>query len=347
MVLIIGDGRIARAIHHYCIQSAATRNVAFLSRDADAARCDILIAALPGSLGAKGLELALRYKKNLIDVSDIDPPFYLRRRKGIDSAGITVIPGCGFSPGLVNCILGRELAKIQSAESVEIKAGSLSRRKFFYPFLWCFEDLILEHRIPSRQRIHGSSTVCAPFAGYQAEKFFGIDAESYYCASGFENVLDKFRVRAVVTRVVRPRGFREFFGFMRNYGFFAKGHMPASKAVLEAAQEDNITMAQIVFRRGGARIEWMLKSFSRKHEKLNSMQKITASVPVVIARVVAEDKLSRRGLLFMEDLGADEELFRRVIAETAKEGIQARRSPPYRSGGRLLSAGNSGRQGHD
>ena len=116
---------------------------------------DLLIGALPGEVGEKGLRLALKYKKDLIDISDLEPEFYLKKKGDIEREKIMVIPGCGFCPGLVNFILGWERINQEKIREIEIKAGTLSPKKFFFPFLWCFEDSILEHQIPSWQIVDG------------------------------------------------------------------------------------------------------------------------------------------------------------------------------------------------
>jgi lysine 6-dehydrogenase len=327
VVGILGDGRIAQAIRYFCIHTdSSSCAVTAVQRDTDAQNCDVLVAALPGELGERGLRLALKYGKNLIDISDIDPPFYIAHQKKIERRGITVIPGCGFSPGLVNGILGHELSIFRQARHVEIKAGSLSRKKHFYPFLWCFEDLVLEHNIPSWQLVKGRKKKYAAFAGYQQEAFFGIDAESYYCASGFENILDVFKLQSIVTRVVRPAGFREFFLFLKNYGFFTKERLLSSKTQLESAREDNVTFAEITFSGPKKRVVWLVKSTAKKSDELNSMQKITASVPAVMARFLLEGKICARGLFFMEDLSRSSDILTELIPAVRRLGVVAGRS---------------------
>ena len=79
-------------------------------------------------------EISPALQKNLIDVSDLDPEFYLERKTRIEKSGITVIAGCGFSPGLVNLILGKELSLHPDIQEIEVKAGSLSPNKHFFPF---------------------------------------------------------------------------------------------------------------------------------------------------------------------------------------------------------------------
>ena len=324
-VAILGNGRIAQAAAYYFKKYPFVNKVYFPLHDKEIKACDLLVGALGGGIAECGLGYALRYKKNLIDISDIDPPFYLQAKKRIEKSGITVIPGCGFSPGLVNFILGRELSSLNAVNAVEVKAGSLSRRKFFFPFLWCFEDLILEHHIPSWQIRAGEKKSFPHFAGYKKEKYFGIASESYFCASGFENILDAVKLKNFTCKVVRPYGFREFFQFLKNQGFLKKENLRVTKNILEGVKEDNFTLGEIKIFTKDKKIIWRIKSFSKKNETLNSMQKLTASIPAGIGKFILENRLKRAGLLFMEDLGKDEVVFRELIKEVRKDRISLQR----------------------
>lgn len=324
--MILGNGRIARAVSFYFKKNPSVGKVSFLERDSQAEGADLLIGALPGDLGEKGLALALRYKKNLLDISDIDPPFYLKHKKRIEDSGITVIPGCGFCPGLVNAILGKEIASLSGIRDIEVSAGSLSRKPMYFPFLWCFEDLSLEHQLFSYQTVDGKKIKFGPFDGYRKEKFFGIDAESYLSASGFENILDKVGARNITCRVIRPAGFRQFFGFLKNEGFLTKDNLLTTKAIVEANVKDNITLASVTFVARGQTVRWMLKSSSRAGEDLNSMQKITASVPAAVGSLLLEGNALPGGLVFMEDAGRDARFFSGLIRAVRREKISISRT---------------------
>lgn len=321
-IVILGNGRIARAISCYLKKNRPGYKVTLLTKGGNEIKeCALIIGALAGSLGQDCLKLALRYKKNLIDVSDLDPEFYLERKARIEKSGITVIAGCGFSPGLVNLILGKELSLNPDIQEIEVKAGSLSPNRHFFPFLWCFEDLILEHQIPSWQILEGKKKKFPPFAGYQKEKFFGIEAESYLCASGFENLLEKPELKSFQCRVVRPDGFMTFFNFLQNQGFLKKENLMLSKKIMEAPKEDNFTLSEIILLTKSKKILWRLKSHSRKEENLNSMQKITASVPALTAKMLLDNKIKQSGLVFMEDLGRDKLIFDSILSGLRREGI--------------------------
>ncbi|MBI4981891.1 MAG: hypothetical protein HZC15_01900 [Candidatus Omnitrophica bacterium] len=316
-VAIMGKGRIAQALVHYLNKSK-------IPTCSNISGSNLIIGALGGDFGEDCLKAALRYKKNLLDVSDVDPPFYLKNKHQIKKSGITVIPGCGFSPGLVNLIIGRELEKNPGIKKIEISAGSLSQKKNYFPFLWCFEDLILGHKLSSFQLVGGKKKKFAPLAGLRKENFFGIKSESYLSASGIENLFTGRGLTDFCYRVVRPDGFNNFLRFLINQGFLDKDNFSVTKKILEEKKQDNISFASINLSGLGKEVSWLIKSFSRGNETLNSMQKITSVVPVIIASFLREDRINK-GLIFMEELGKDEVLFSDLIKQARKEGIVLRR----------------------
>jgi len=328
-VAVAGDGRISRAILHFFKQRSRDISAFSLTDERDLRKADLLAGALAGEVGERCLELALKYRKDLVDVSDVDPEVYQAREKEILKRGITVIPGCGFCPGIVNFLLGKETSGGGRVLEIHVKAGSLSPKKNYFPFLWCFEDLVLEHRLVSSQIIGGRKKKFPAFAGYRREKYFGIEAESYYSASGFENILDKTGARSLTCRVVRPAGFAGFFLFADNYGLFSPGRMAESKAMLEGVRQDNYTLGEVEIIRQDGSVIWLLKSFAAAGEEWNSMQKITASVPVAVGRMLLEGAIARKGLVFLEDIAADKAVFDALIAGVKKEGVVFRRRKKF------------------
>ena len=325
-VAILGDGRIGQAVFYYFRKMPGIGKVEFLTDDRSLKTVHLLVGALPGELGEKGLKLALKYRVPFLDISDIDPPFYLRQKRAISGKDILVMPGCGLCPGIVNFLLARETRCLTGpVEEIEILAGSLSDCDHYFPFLWCFEDLINEHRIPSFQVVSGQKRKFAAFAGYREERYWGIKAESYYCASGFENILDKVKAKNFVCRVVRPRGFREFFLFLERMGYLERENFAFSKKVLEKRQESNYTLAEVRVRTRKEKIIWLLKSHAHRAAPLNSMQMLTASVAVVMGQLFLEKKLSRTGLVFLEDLSGEPAVLSALVKGLKSRGISLTR----------------------
>ena len=319
-VLIIGNTRIGRAVKHYLGTCPGIGKIAFLGEKTDADRFDILVGALAGDIGKQALQLAIKHKKHLVDIADIEPEFYLDRRSRIAAAGITVVPCCGFSPGLLDFILGRESRHHAPLDSISVKAGTLCPEEFFFPFLWCFEDLVYAHRHGSRQKINQKFKTFPPFGGYAEETVSGLRAETYFSQSGFDNLLDAYPVRDFTFRVIRPTGFSGFFRFLDNHGFLDKHRLEQTKKILEGRKKDNITLAEITISHNSGQVRWRIKCAAKKAEPLNSMQKITALLPALVAGEIAGGGLSGRGLVSMETLGRDERFFKNMIRRIRQAG---------------------------
>jgi saccharopine dehydrogenase-like NADP-dependent oxidoreductase len=315
-ILIFGRGRVGKAF--FLLAKKRSFKVSFFRKNLGFKNFDVFFGALPGKVGKLSLKYALKYKKNLIDLSDLEPEIYLKKKKEIEKARITVLPNCGFCPGLLNFLIYFLAQKIKKIERVEVLAGTLSPKKFLYPFLWCFEDLILEHETFSIQLIGGKKKRFPPFSGLKREKFFGIEAESYFAPSGFEGLMGKLKVKNFTFRVVRPLGFFEFYNFLKNHGFFEKENFEKTKKILERKIEDNITFGQIKIEAKKENISLMIKSFSKKKEKLNSMQKISVIFPLEVLKKLIEGKI-KKGLVFPEDLAKED--FSREVFESLKKNF--------------------------
>ena len=320
---IIGGGRIANALLYY-IDSLKINAQAKISEDEkDIQNADLLIGVLPSIFGEQALEYALKYKKDLIDLADLETDFYIENENKINEAGIKVLPGAGFCPGLVNFILGHEFSQHKKIDTLEVKAGSISEKPNFYPFLWCFEDMVLEFLNPSIQLVNKKQKKFEAFAGFETETLFGIETESYLCQSGFENLLDNapVEINNFYYRNVRPVGFKPFFEFMHNYGFFKEENREQTKAVVENAQDDNISLSTIKIENDGKSKKWVMKSFSKVSEDLNSMQKITSLYAIAMIKLYLDGKIDA-GLTFGEKLGAHAGIFDKIISFMNKNGVE-------------------------
>ena len=332
-ILILGDGRIAKAVSYYLKHLTPSARIASFAPAALKGKpkgFSLIISCLPSKEAALGLELALRHKVDILDISDLDPPYYLKKKKDIEGADILVVPGCGFCPGLVNFILSREIAANPKINRVIIKAGSFSRRKHYFPFLWCFDDLIQEHRLSSQQIISGTKVRLHPFSGLEKEKILSVPLESYFSVSGFENILNKRKFQDFHFRVIRPEGFMAFFKFLENYGLFAKRNINKVRPLLESIRLDNYTIATIeLFKNNQPLVYWQVRAFSKKNEQLNSMQKITALVSASLTKLLYFNPSSAKpkGLIFMEGLAENGGIFRSLLSSLRKNGILIYRRP--------------------
>lgn len=313
-ILIFGKGKIGKALFYFL--SKKNFKVNFFEKNLNLKNYHLFFGALPGKIGSLSLKFALKEKKDLIDISDLEPQFYLKKKKEIEKAKITVVANCGFCPGLLNFLIAFYTKGLKKIRKIEVFAGTLApKKRFFFPFLWCFEDLILEHKISSIQLINKKEKIFKPFSNLKREKFFDIPAESYFAPSGFEQLIKKIKTENFIFRVVRPLGFYEFYKFLENYGFFKKENLEKVKKILENKKEDNLTFSKINIKSEKSNFSLIIKSLSNKNEKLDSMQKISVFFPLEIAKNLIKKRI-KKGLIFPEEL--TKESFAKEILERLK-----------------------------
>lgn len=326
-VLILGKGKIGEAIAYYLKKVKTVEKITFFDKGKNVKDFDILIGALPSEVGDKGLKMALKYKKDLIDISDVSTSFYLKNKKEILKKGIRVIPGCGISPGLVNLISGHGSVFFDKIDNIEIGAGTLcGEKKFFFPATWCFEDLIEEHFYGATIVRNGKKIKLPPFAGYKTNNLKGVgDFESYF-AQEWSSLFYTLKVKNISFRVIRPVGFFHFFQFFKNYGFLERKNLAFAKKIITKKKKDNLTLAYVkiagIRKRKKRESFWQVSSFSKATEKMNSMQKITALVSVVIFKLLSENEIKNKGLIFLENLARDKSLFKKIVKELRGDEIK-------------------------
>jgi len=322
-IIIFGKGRIGKAVECYLKKQNLNIKVSFLNNDMDAKKADLIISALPGDIGEKALKLALKYKKDLIDIADVEHSFYFKNKKKIKEKGILVIPNAGFSPGLVNFICGREV-KNNKVDTIEILGGSLSTKEFSFPFLWCFDDLIETYQSKPVFLKNGRKITAPHFYNYKNEKIKKIEAETYLddCLC---SLIDTLKVKNIRYRLIRNFGFKYFFKYLENYGFFKDENIDITRKILEAKKQDNFTIGEVRIRAGKNKIVWKMETFSKKDEPLNSMQKITAIFPALLVKEVLKGNINKKGLFFPEHLGQNKDLFQKIISQTKKQISLVRR----------------------
>ncbi len=345
--LIVGKGSVGQAIFHRLKKSKATKKVAFFSNEKDVKNYDVLIGALPSEVAEKGLKLALKHKKDLIDVSALPISFYFKHRKEILEKGIKVIPGCGFSPGLVNLIVGFESQNFERINSIKISAGTLPKdNQLFFPFTWCFEDLIEQHLYPAKIIKNKKKISLPPFSGYKRERVKGVGEYESYFVEEWSTLFYSLKPKDIIFRVIRPIGFFHFFQYLKNYGFFKKENLSFTKKILTSKKTDNVTLALVEISGVKKKVIWKIFSEAERNEKLNSMQKITALLPVTILNLLSpnsrkgrgerrdlslrsQNKIKNKGIIFIEEIAKDKRLFGAILKELKKEIEMSRKMSYY------------------
>jgi len=152
--------------------------------------------------------------------------------------------------------------------------------------------------------------------------------ESYFTEE-WNSLLYSLKPKNISFRVIRPIGFFHFFQYLKNYGFFKKENLPFTKKILTKGKKDNVTLGLVkisgIKQKKKKEVIWKIFSFAKKDEKLNYMQKITALVQVAILDSLSQNEIKNKGILFLEEIAKNKELFQEILAKIKKKVDISRR----------------------
>jgi saccharopine dehydrogenase-like NADP-dependent oxidoreductase len=151
--IVVADKSEARAKE--VVKKIGGENVSWIELDASKydetvnvlKRFDLALGFLPGKLGYQLTKACIDARTDLVDVS-----YMAKNPMTLDGAaleaGITVVPDCGFAPGISNVLVGHAVGQLDSVKTVHIMVGGLPEKKFpplDYIVTWSPENLIDEY----------------------------------------------------------------------------------------------------------------------------------------------------------------------------------------------------------
>ncbi len=315
--------------------------------DADALRraianADIVLGALASHLGLQALKTVIEARKPYCDISfmaedAIDfSPF-------AEGAGVTAVVDCGVAPGMSNLLAGYAARLLNPCESIEIYVGGLPvERRWPYEYKAGFApaDVIEEYTRPSRIVEHGAVVVKPALSEPELLDFPGVGTLEAFNTDGLRSLASTLRVPFMKEKTMRYPGHIDLMRAMRETGFFSKepvqlNGVPVVPLELTSALmfpkwtyepgERDLTVMRVsgVGHRDGRRVRltWDLLDFLDPSTGFTSMSRTTAFPCTIIARLIAEGRIQRTGVLPPELL-AEDWLVQHVLSELSRRGVR-------------------------
>ena len=117
---------------------------------------DLVVSAVPGFMGYKTLETAIRKGKDVVDISFM-PEDFTTLDKLAQEKNVTAIADCGVAPGMPNIILGHHDQNMQIRKFEYMVGGLPKERKFPFEYKAPFSpvDVLEEYTRPARLMENG------------------------------------------------------------------------------------------------------------------------------------------------------------------------------------------------
>lgn len=183
---------------------------------------DLVVGALPGSMGYNMIETLAPAKKDIVDISFFpEDPFTLDSLAREN--GITVVTDCGVAPGMGNIILGHHNSKMK-VERYECYVGGLPvEREWPWEYKAVFSpiDVIEEYTRPARYVENGNMVVRGALSDPELLHFDGIGSLEAWNSDGLRTLIKTMPVPNMIEKTLRYPGCIEYLKVLREAGFFS------------------------------------------------------------------------------------------------------------------------------
>lgn len=307
-----------------------------------AAASDVVVGAVPGSLGHAALRVALEVKRPVADIA-FAPEDPLALDALAKASGVPAIVDCGVSPGLSNLAVGRAESRLDETESIAIFVGGLPvprTKPFEYRIVFSGTDVIEEYTRPARIRESGRIVVRPALSEPEEIEVPGIGTLEGFNTDGLRTLLSTSRAPNVREKTLRYPGHAFLMKALRDAGFLSRepveagGVRVAPRALTEKLLfdawrrpdgEEEFTFLRVVcdgsLRGRRARLTYDLLDRTDRATGDSSMARTTGFPCVIAAEWLASGRFAEPGVFPPELLGRRPALWDGMLAALAERGV--------------------------
>ncbi len=301
-----------------------------------AAKADLLVTAVPGHIGFRTLEAAIRTRRNIVDIS-----FFPEDALALDGLarehGVTAVVDCGVAPGMSHMIAGAE-AREMTIGTYECLVGGLPKaRTSFAEYKAPFSprDVIEEYTRPARY-VSGGRVVTVPaLSDVEAVELPRAGRLEAFNTDGLRTLIRTLTIPEMKEKTLRYPGHAAIMQRLRDEGAFEAGRIDETCARLfpewrlePGDEEFTVMRVTMTGRRDGARrtVVYDLYDETDRRTGLSSMARTTGFTATAAARLVLEGRLGHPGVWPPEEVGGEAGCLARVLDYLHARGVDYRRT---------------------
>ncbi len=183
---------------------------------------DLVISAVPGSLGFKTLHTIISAGKNVVDISfTLENPLDLHELAL--KKDVTAIVDCGVAPGMDNILLGYHNERLTISEFVCLVGGLPKIRKWPFEYKAPFSpaDVIEEYTRPARYVENGRQIVRKPLTDPELVEFERAGTLEAFNTDGLRTLIQTMpHIPNMKEKTLRYPGHSEYIRVLKESGFF-------------------------------------------------------------------------------------------------------------------------------
>lgn len=303
--------------------------------------CDLVVCAVPGSMGFRTLREVIAAGKDVVDISFFAQDAFLLDDL-VRTNGVTAIVDCGVAPGLCNAVAGHVSTQLDRVERYVCYVGGLPQvRRWPYEYQAVFSpaDVIEEYTRPARLVEHGRTVVRPALSEVELRDFPGVGTLEAFNTDGLRTLIRTLGAPHMVEKTLRYPGHANLMRVFRESGFF--GELPikvggqwvrpldvTSKLLFAQWKPENhrdLTVLQVIVEgyRDGRHYTYTYDLVDRYDEEseTTSMARTTGYTCAIVARQVVTGLFDEVGICPPEFVGRTPGCYEHLVAELAARGI--------------------------
>ena len=310
---------------------------------------DIVLGALPSTMGFRTLEAVIDAGKNCCDISFMAEDALALDRLARDR-GVTAVVDCGVAPGLSNLIAGDAVARLDECRMIEIHVGGVPRDPrwpFYYKAAFSPHDVLEEYTRPARIVEAGRVVVREPLGDREQVEFAGVGTLEAFITDGLRSLIRTLKVPCMKEKTLRWPGHAELMRAFRETGLFSRDPVEVGGSTVRPLDvtstlmfpkwtyeegEEDLTVMRVVAdgTKDGVRIRltWEMVDSFETSSGTSSMARTTAFPCTIVARRIACGAIERPGVIPPEVIGQQGHL-PEILQALAARGVRVEaRSEP-------------------
>jgi len=288
---------------------------------------DVVVGALPGSLGRATLETVLTAGKDVVDIAFCpEDPFELDALA--KESGATALVDFGVAPGMSNLFMGYHSVQMEHVERFECLVGGLPVVRdwpFEYKAGFSPADVVEEYTRPARYVENGKIVTRPALSDPEVVHFEGIGALESLNTDGLRTLARTMTCPNMKEKTLRYPYHGRFMEALRQVGFFDKEPIEVEGAKVSPLAftsvlmfphwtfkegEEEFTVMRIVIegRYADGHCERVLYDLLDRYDKeagVSSMARTTGYTCTAGVHLLANGGFSRKGICPPEYIGED------------------------------------------
>lgn len=333
MILIAGGGMMGRAIAKYL---SNIYDVVICDMDEDKARysaefaccdyihCDmrntkkmkeimskfdVVVSALPYSFNIEMTKVAIQSKTDMCDLGgNID--IVLRQIEMDNIAkkrGVSIIPDCGLAPGLGNILAYDVAMKAGKGCSIKIRCGGIPLKPeppLWYALFFSVKGLINEYKEDCIVVRNWKVKKLPSLTEVESINFEGFTELEAFLTSGGTSTLPitlKNFVRDLDYKTIRYKGHCTVMKAFSDLGFFNDDVRQITENLFEKNLKKNVRDIVLMRVEGKGREKVIYEFTSKGYKDMSAMQRCTCYPTSIIASMLHDNIIEKKGVLFQEE----------------------------------------------